>query len=90
MSTSTPPKDISRTHFAHCDSSTMTSTTELSSLVLEKPNPVSKRMFRLYGILLLGYLCIILQGYDGSLMPAINAMVRITPPFFLVMTDPVC
>ncbi|KAI5457552.1 general substrate transporter [Mariannaea sp. PMI_226] len=31
-------------------------------------------MFRLYGILLLGYLCIVLQGYDGSLMGAINAM----------------
>lgn len=42
-----------------------------------KPKPWTKRMFRLYGILLLGYLCIVLQGYDGSLMGAINAMVRI-------------
>ncbi|KAL6802928.1 general substrate transporter [Trichoderma sp. SZMC 28013] len=39
-----------------------------------KPKLWTKRMFRLYGILLLGYLCIVLQGYDGSLMGAINAM----------------
>lgn len=32
-------------------------------------------MLRLYGILLLGYLCIVLQGYDGALMTSINAMV---------------
>lgn len=41
----------------------------------ERPNLWTKRMFRLYGILLLGYMCIILQGYDGSLMGAINDMV---------------
>lgn len=40
-----------------------------------RPKLWTKRMFRLYGILLLGYLCIVLQGYDGSLMGAINAMV---------------
>lgn len=44
-----------------------------------KPKLWTKRMFRLYGILLLGYLCIVLQGYDGSLMGAINAMVRSNP-----------
>lgn len=33
------------------------------------------RMFKLYAILSLGYMCIVLQGYDGSLMGAINAMV---------------
>lgn len=42
-----------------------------------RPKLWTKRMFRLYGILLLGYLCIVLQGYDGSLMGAINAMVRL-------------
>ncbi len=41
-----------------------------------QPKLWTRRMFRLYGILLLGYLCIVLQGYDGSLMGAINAMVR--------------
>lgn len=46
-----------------------------------KPQLWTKRMFRLYGILLLGYLCIVLQGYDGSLMGAINAMVRPSLPF---------
>ncbi|OAA58920.1 Sugar/inositol transporter [Niveomyces insectorum RCEF 264] len=39
-----------------------------------KPKLMTKRMFRLYGILFLGYLCIVLQGYDGSLMGSINAM----------------
>lgn len=49
---------------------------ELSELLQHrKPKLLTKRMFRLYGILLLGYMCIILQGYDGSLMGAINAMV---------------
>lgn len=33
------------------------------------------RMLKLYAILSLGYMCIVLQGYDGSLMGAINDMV---------------
>jgi hypothetical protein len=41
-----------------------------------RPKMWTKRMLRLYAILTLGYLCIILQGFDGSLMGAINAMVR--------------
>lgn len=41
------------------------------------PKLWTRRMFRLYGILLLGYLCIVLQGFDGSLMPAINVMVSL-------------
>jgi hypothetical protein len=41
-----------------------------------RPSLWTGHMFRLYGILTLGYLCIVLQGYDGSLMGAINAMVR--------------
>lgn len=49
---------------------------EIAQLIeQERPNLWTKRMFRLYGILLLGYMCIILQGYDGSLMGAINDMV---------------
>jgi hypothetical protein len=42
-----------------------------------QPSLWTKHMFHLYGILILGYLCIVLQGYDGSLMGAINAMVNI-------------
>ncbi|OKL60246.1 hypothetical protein UA08_04577 [Talaromyces atroroseus] len=34
----------------------------------------TRHMFRLYAILSLGYLCIVLQGYDGALMTSINAM----------------
>ncbi|KAK5995400.1 Lactose permease [Cladobotryum mycophilum] len=48
---------------------------QISHLAEEaKPKLWTRRMFRLYSILLLGYLCIVLQGYDGSLMGAINAM----------------
>lgn len=46
-----------------------------------RPNLWTRRMFRLYGILTLGYLCIVLQGYDGSLMGAINAMVCVSPSY---------
>jgi hypothetical protein len=41
------------------------------------PALFTRRMFRLYAILSLGYMCIVLQGYDGSLMGAINAMVSL-------------
>lgn len=51
---------------------------------LDKPNALTRRMFRLYGILVLGYMCIILQGYDGSLMPAINGMVSPLTSYCLV------
>jgi hypothetical protein len=37
----------------------------------------TRRMFKLYAILSLGYMCIVLQGYDGSLMGAINDMVSL-------------
>lgn len=40
-----------------------------------QPSLWTSHMYRLYGILALGYLCIVFQGYDGSLMPSINAMV---------------
>lgn len=39
-----------------------------------KPRATTFAMFKLYAILSVGYFCIILQGYDGSLMGAINAM----------------
>lgn len=34
----------------------------------------SAAMFRLYAVLFLAYLCGLLNGFDGSLMGAINAM----------------
>ncbi len=37
-------------------------------------SPWSKSMFRLYGVLSIAYLCGCLNGFDGSLMGAINAM----------------
>ena len=39
-----------------------------------KYSPWTKHMFRLYGVLALAYLCGCLNGFDGSLMGAINAM----------------
>lgn len=39
-----------------------------------KPKAFSMPMVRLFAVLLSGYFCIILQGFDGSLMGAINAM----------------
>ncbi|KAH6676855.1 putative MFS monosaccharide transporter [Plectosphaerella plurivora] len=38
------------------------------------PSGTSMYMMRLYGILSVGYFCIILQGYDSSLMGGINAV----------------
>lgn len=37
-------------------------------------SPWSRSMFRLYGVLSIAYLCGCLNGFDGSLMGAINAM----------------
>jgi hypothetical protein len=37
-------------------------------------SPWSLPMFRLYGVLSIAYLCGCLNGFDGSLMGAINAM----------------
>ena len=39
-----------------------------------RPSATTPAMLKLYLILSVGYFCIILQGYDGSLMGAINAM----------------
>lgn len=59
------------------DESAVAAATHISQLTEEaRPQLWTRCMFRLYGVLVLGYLCIVLQGYDGSLMGAINAMVR--------------
>lgn len=39
-----------------------------------KPNPWTKRMFQLYAICFIATLNSCINGYDGSLMGAINAM----------------
>lgn len=39
-----------------------------------RANPWTKRMFQLYLVLIVPYLCGCLNGYDGSLMGGINAM----------------
>jgi len=39
-------------------------------------SPWTKSMFRLYGVLAVAYLCGCLNGYDGSLMGGLNALVN--------------
>jgi hypothetical protein len=39
-----------------------------------KCSPWTPSMFRLYGCLVIAYLCGCLNGYDGSLMGGLNAM----------------
>ena len=39
-----------------------------------KPSPWTPSMFRLYGCLVVAYLCGCLNGYDGSLMGGLNAL----------------
>lgn len=53
------------------DHGVVESATEMENL---HPSPTTPAMLKLYLILSIGYFCIILQGYDGSLMGAINAM----------------
>ncbi|KAM0326570.1 hypothetical protein ACHAQA_006439 [Verticillium albo-atrum] len=45
-----------------------------AALVDEKHSPASPYMRRIYFLMLVGYLVSTIQGYDGSLMGAINAM----------------
>jgi hypothetical protein len=39
-----------------------------------KYSPFTASMWRLYGVLWVGYLCGCLNGYDGSLMGGLNAV----------------
>lgn len=41
-----------------------------------KQSPWTRSMFRLYGVLAVAYLCGCLNGYDGSLMGGLNALVN--------------
>ena len=52
-----------------------------------KPSLWTASMFRLYGLLSLGYMCVILCGYDGSLMGGINAMTQYQDYFKLYVTS---
>lgn len=44
------------------------------AMAAQKPDPKSKGMIKLYMILAIGYLVSTLNGFDSSLMGAINAM----------------
>jgi hypothetical protein len=44
------------------------------ALIVQKPYPWTKTMFKLYFFLFIAYLNSCINGYDGSLMGGINAM----------------
>ncbi|KAH6685723.1 lactose permease, partial [Plectosphaerella plurivora] len=45
-----------------------------AALADNKPGLLSRQMMRLYGIMVIGYLVSTINGFDGSLMGAVNAM----------------
>ncbi|KAL2107509.1 hypothetical protein VUR80DRAFT_5143 [Thermomyces stellatus] len=45
-----------------------------AAVASQKPNPWSKNMLKLYSIMAIGYLVSTMNGFDSSLMGAINAM----------------
>lgn len=51
-------------------------------------SPWTRNMFRLYGCLLIAYLCGCLNGYDGSLMGGLNAMTSYQEYFHMSVTLP--
>lgn len=54
-----------------------------TAVAAEKPSPWSKNMFKLYFIMSVGYLVSTMNGYDSSLMGAINAMLPYQSTFGL-------
>lgn len=71
---------IEHSHSTYSEKNTSTDGILLHAVgPVEQASPAlfTRRMFKLYAILALGYMCIVLQGYDGSLMGAINAMVSL-------------
>jgi hypothetical protein len=45
-----------------------------AAVAAQKPRLLSKNMLKLYGIMAVGYLVSTMNGFDSSLMGAINAM----------------
>ncbi|BFZ65202.1 hypothetical protein YB2330_006365 [Saitoella coloradoensis] len=69
--TNSPPLDEKN----HTSTTTRDPNLNLASVTAARPpKPWSKQMLKLYGILLVLYLCATMQGYDGSLMGSINAL----------------
>ena len=56
----------------------------------QKYSPWTPSMWRLYGVLVVAYLCGCLNGYDGSLMGGINAMDSYQSFFKLCVAHPTC
>ncbi|KAH7402122.1 general substrate transporter [Phaeosphaeria sp. MPI-PUGE-AT-0046c] len=59
---------------AHVKEANVASVALAAALEAQKPNMWSKSMLQLYGIMGIGYLVSTLNGFDSSLMGAINAM----------------
>jgi hypothetical protein len=70
-----PEKEIvCASHVDHLDSSSSDAILLATEADTAAYSPWSRSMFRLYGVLFVAYLCGCLNGFDGSLMGAINAM----------------
>lgn len=76
-----PDKSDTVTHTEEVLNPTITNDNKVDDLITlaqnessQKYSPWTPSMFRLYGVLLIAYLCGCLNGYDGSLMGGINAM----------------
>jgi hypothetical protein len=70
----TDEKNIGSTHINDIDSNTANIVQIATDVDDSNDSPWTWSMFRLYGVLLVAYLCGCLNGFDGSLMGAINAM----------------
>ncbi|EHL01726.1 putative Lactose permease [Glarea lozoyensis 74030] len=71
----TDEKNIGSSHINNVDSNDAANIVQIATDVDDsKDSPWTASMFRLYGVLMVAYLCGCLNGYDGSLMGAVNAM----------------
>jgi hypothetical protein len=71
----TEEKNIGSTHISNVDSDNTANIVQIATDVDDSnDSPWTWSMFRLYAVLSVAYLCGCLNGFDGSLMGAINAM----------------
>jgi hypothetical protein len=67
-------KEVGASHIHDIDNSSSDAILLATEADTTEYSPWTGAMFRLYGVLAIAYLCGCLNGFDGSLMGAINAM----------------
>jgi hypothetical protein len=71
----TDEKNIGSTHINNVDGDSTANIVQIATDVDDSnDSPWTASMFRLYAVLSVAYLCGCLNGFDGSLMGAVNAM----------------